>query len=91
MVPDTSPCMIGIKKSDHSSVDTTSVFLNHLYCHDGTVAVYTDGSKEDDSVRCATIVGRSEYSVRLTGAVSSFSAELIAILLVLKNISLDKI
>ena len=90
MVPDISPCVIDIRKSEHSSDDITSIFLNHLHTHDGTVATYTDGSKKDDSVGCAAIVGRSEYSASLSAAVSSFSAELIAILLVLKNIFLDK-
>ena len=67
MVPDTSPCVIDIKKSDHSSVDITSLFLDHLHSHDGTVAVYTDGSKKNDSVGCAAVVGRSEYSAGKTG------------------------
>ena len=86
MIPDISFCMIDIKKSDHSSRDIHSIFNDHLQCHECTEAIYTDGSKTNTTVGCAAVMDQSEYSAKLSNAVSSFSSELIAILLVIKNI-----
>ena len=86
LVPPIKTCVIDIKKSEHSADSVHSVFLDHLQQHQGSVAVYTDGSKSNSAVGCAAVVGDSEYSARLSGAVSSYSAELFAILLVVKNL-----
>ena len=38
-----------------------------------------------DAVGCAAIIGQSEYSAKLSNSASSYTAELIAILLVIKE------
>ena len=47
---------------------------------------FKDGSKTNNAASCAAIIGQSEYSAKLSNLSSSYTAELIAILLVIKNV-----
>ena len=86
LVPTIDTCLLDIKKSFHSAPCIQSLFLDHMPKHEDSVCIYTDGSKSDDAVGCAAIINDTEYSAKLSKQNSSFSAELIAILLILKNI-----
>ena len=58
----------------------------HLNIYAGSTFIFTDGSKTNDSAGCAAIICQWEYSAKLINFASSFTAELIAILLVIKNV-----
>ena len=60
--------------------------MQHQCVHDDSYHIYTDGSKSNQTVGCSAIMGDTEYSAKLNNFVSSYSAELLAILLILKNI-----
>ena len=89
-VPDVNICSFDIKKSNHNTTDIYSLFRNHLYVHRGTTPIYTDGSKTNNAVGCAAIMGQNEYSAKLPNLISSFSAEITAVLLILKTIFNNK-
>ena len=67
------------EKSKLSDRHTCSLFREHLNIH-------TDGSKSNYAAGCAAIIGQSEYSAKLSNLSSSYTAELIATLLVIKNV-----
>jgi hypothetical protein len=50
-------------------------------------AIYTDGSKDGDTVASAAVFGQQVYSPRLLSAISIFSAEYNVMLLALKFVA----
>ena len=63
-----------------------SAFLEHAMMHENAVPVYTDGSKSDAGVGFGIIFPDSERGGSLCAMASIFTAELFAILSVLKEI-----
>ena len=84
-MPPINNCNFNVLKSS-SQTAICSLFLEHQSCHRHSVHIYTDGSKAGNLVGCAAVTGSTEYAAKLHHLVSSYSAELIAILLVLKNV-----
>ena len=54
--------------------------------HSGSTFIQTYGLKSNDAAGCAAIIGHSEYSAKLSNFASSYTVELIAYLLVIKNV-----
>ena len=54
--------------------------------HAGSTFIYTDGLKSNNSAGCVAIIGKSVYSAKSSNSASSYTAELIVILLVIKNV-----
>ena len=73
-------------QSKLSASHTCSLFWEHLNIYPSSTFIYTDGSKTNVTADCTTIIGQSEYSAKLSSLSSSYTAELIAILLVIKNV-----
>ena len=85
-MPDIKICNFNPEKSKLSASHTCSLFREHLSINAGSTFIFTDGSKANDAAGCAAIIGQSEYSAKLATFTFSYTAELIAILLVIKNV-----
>ena len=85
-VPDIKVCEFCYKKTSYSCVGGYALFNNHLFVHSNTLFIFTDGPKSDLGVACAAVIGNIEYSSKLHNMISNYSTELMAILLVIKNI-----
>ena len=71
-----------LRNQSYLPVILCSLFGEHLDIHTDSTFIYTDGSKSNDAAGCATNIGQSEYSAKLSNLSFSYKAELIAILLV---------
>ena len=69
------------RKSDHSTDDIRSLFLDHISaCHRCDMHMYTDDSKDDSIVGCAAVSDAARSSLKLHSYSSIFTAELCGIL-----------
>ena len=86
MVPPINICAFDINKSTHDAASIRNLFCDHLTVHDDTEHFYTDGSKSNHGAGCVAVNRSSVYSATLSNFNSSFTAELTALLLLIKNI-----
>ena len=77
-------------KKDVPEENMRLLFLEHVTEHEGFIPVYTDGSKSDAGVGFGIIFPDAERSGSLPNCASIFTAELYAILVVLKEIVVNK-
>ena len=84
-MPNTKICNFNTEKSKLSASHTCSLFREHLNTHADSIFIFTDGSKTKDAAGCTAIFDQSEYSAKLSNLASSYTADLIAILLVINN------
>jgi ribonuclease HI len=66
-------------KASTADIVFQNLFNYHRDAFKSYVPIFTDGSKSDNFVGCAFVIGNEIYSYRLNPAFSIFSAELIAI------------
>ena len=85
-IPDISFCkeLTLIKKSSVPDYYLRNLFIEHFALHEGSVPIYTDGSKSEDGVGFAVIFPELCVKRRLPDVCSIFTAELSAILLALQ-------
>ena len=74
------------KKSDTAPEIFKSKFIEIASDYPHHKHIYTDGSKEEEKVGCATITHQQSSSIRLPDHSSVFTAELLAIKLALRHI-----
>lgn len=68
------------KKDDYNQYELQLMYRHHQHaCHNRTTHIYTDGSKTDDLVGCASVSEQSTITRKLTAETSIFTAELVAI------------
>ena len=82
-IPYLNICKLDIKKSNCNPNTIKALFYDHLHIHNNTEHFYTDGSKSDLGVGCAAVNRTSIYSAKLSKFNSSFTAELISLLLLI--------
>lgn len=73
-------------KRDTADIIFKQLFMSHRKDFKKYTPVYTDGSKSDETVACAYVVGDDVCSHKLHPSFSIFSAEIMAIYLALKNL-----
>ena len=73
-----------IRKRDLSDAEIRVRFLQHVSIYQGSVAIYTDGSKSEDGVGFAAVGREATTHGSLPPAASIFTAELHAILAAVK-------
>ena len=88
-LPAVDHCQINFSsKKDHSEVKIRGEFLEHLEEHEGSMFVFTDGSKSDAGIGFGVVSKDFKKYVALPRCTSTFTAELYAILTALKQIVL---
>jgi ribonuclease HI len=78
-------------KASTADIIFKQIFKHHRQSYNDYNPIFTDGSKSDDFVGCAYVIGTKTCSFSLHPALSIFSAEILAILKALEELSnLDK-
>ena len=89
--PEIKSCSININKQSSNPRELKQRFLEHMLEHDHQTNIFTDGSKSDNGVGCAALIGEEVLKKKLPSNCTIFSAELQAVLISLKYIfNLDK-
>lgn len=79
------------KKDNVPNFIINSIFNSHLNLHHNYQIAYTDGSKTQISTGCAFILNGNTVSTKLNNICSNYTAELAAVLLLLKHIQSSNI
>ena len=83
--------LLYLKQIVHIDTSIRNLFYDHLAFHNDTEHFYTDGSKSNHGVGCVAVSRSSVYSATLSYFNSSFTSEIMALLLLFKNIFFIKI